>query len=148
MADIPVHLLKNIFIFLVAQDLNCCTWDPLSSLQHVGSRSLTRDQTWMPSIESKETQPLDHQEIPHPPFIGHTNIYHTHRPVSTIPNILNSHNNSVLQYRYHHPHLTDENTESRSSEITFPGSHILLGTELGLESVIGHSQAQGAELSP
>ena len=55
MADIPVHLFKNIFIFLVAQDLNCCMWDPLSSLQHVGSRSLTRDQTWMPSIESKET---------------------------------------------------------------------------------------------
>ena len=56
MADIPVHFKKKkMCIYLVAQDLNCCTWYPLSSLQHVGSSSLTRDQTWVPSIESKET---------------------------------------------------------------------------------------------
>ena len=43
-------------------DLCCVLWD--LSLQHVGSRSPTRDRTRAPCIGSVESQPLGHQGSP------------------------------------------------------------------------------------
>ena len=47
----------NIYLFGSIRDLS-------SSLQHVGSSSLTRDRTWAPCIGSPEFQPLDYQGSP------------------------------------------------------------------------------------
>ena len=55
-ASLPVLLLL-IFMYLFG-----CTG---SQLQHAGSSSVTRDQTWEPCIESMESKPLDPQGSPH-----------------------------------------------------------------------------------
>ena len=64
--------LKNYFIYLVVLGLSCSSWTLQCLLQHaglqlhhVGSSSLTRDQTQSPSICSTESQPLDHHGSPH-----------------------------------------------------------------------------------
>ena len=56
---------------LAAPGLSCGMWDLHSSLPHGGSLvalvescSLTRDLTWVPCIQSSESQPLDHQGSP------------------------------------------------------------------------------------
>ena len=49
-------LFLKIFIYL----FGC----PRSQLQHVGSSSLTRDQTWAPCTGSLQSQALDHQGRP------------------------------------------------------------------------------------
>ena len=50
-------------------------------LQHVGSSSLTRDQTWVPSFGSLQFQPLDHQRSLHIYFFKissvHTDAYNS-----------------------------------------------------------------------
>ena len=51
-----------IFIYLAAPGLSCSIQD--LQLQHVGSSSLTRDQTWALCIGSVKSQPLDHQGSP------------------------------------------------------------------------------------
>ena len=55
-----------IFVYLTAPGLSCSTWDLQSwhentQLQHVGSSSLTGDQTWAPYTGTMDSQPLDHQ---------------------------------------------------------------------------------------
>ena len=64
-----VFFKKNIYLFiwlcqvLVASGIfSCSMWD--LQLRHVGSSSLTRDQTWAPCIGSTESQLLDHQGSP------------------------------------------------------------------------------------
>ena len=66
---------KNLFIYLAAPGLSCTVWDLQSFLRHarslilacellvghVGSSSLTRDQTWAPYAGSVQSQPLDSQ---------------------------------------------------------------------------------------
>ena len=67
------HILKKKYLFLfvclagqvlvAAHGIFSCAMQTLE-LCHVGSRSLTRDQTWAPCIERAESPPLDHQESP------------------------------------------------------------------------------------
>lgn len=53
-----------IFIYLIGSQLRHV--GP-SQLQHMGSRSLTSDQTWGPCIGRTESKPLDHQRSPTAP---------------------------------------------------------------------------------
>ena len=50
-------------LFVVCRLLSC-GMQTLSCGMHVGSSSLTRDQTWAPCIGSAESYPLDHQGSP------------------------------------------------------------------------------------
>ena len=52
-------LKMSIFIYPAVLGLSCCMQD--LQLQHVGSSSLTRDQTWVPCIGSMQSLPLDHK---------------------------------------------------------------------------------------
>ena len=52
-----------LFIYLVALGVSCGMWT-LSCSMHMGSSSLTRDQTWTPCIGSVESYPLHHQGSP------------------------------------------------------------------------------------
>ena len=60
------HKFKNIylllFIYLAEPGLSCSRQD--LQWQHVGSSSLTRDQTQAPCTGSREPQPLDHKGSP------------------------------------------------------------------------------------
>ena len=53
-------------IYLAVMGLSCGMWDLLlaGQLGHVGSGSLTWDQTRTPCIERAESQPLNHQRSP------------------------------------------------------------------------------------
>ena len=61
-----------IFVLVTARGIFslCCGMQDLqlqrvnSQLKHVGSSSLTRDQTWAPCFESMASQPLGHQGSP------------------------------------------------------------------------------------
>ena len=48
---------------------------------HVGSSSLTRDQTWSPCIERMKPQPLDHQGSP---YIVCSKFVQCHKPVKQV----------------------------------------------------------------
>ena len=55
-------LTVSIFIYPAVLGLSCCMQD--LQLLHVGSSSLTRDQTWVPCIGSMQSLPLDHKGSP------------------------------------------------------------------------------------
>ena len=53
--DLQMNFFLMIFIYFAVLDLGCDTvfvWHENFWLQHVGSSSLTRDQTWVPCIGS------------------------------------------------------------------------------------------------
>ena len=59
---------------------SCGMWDLQlqhvgSQLWHVGSSSLTRDETWAPCIGSVESQPLDHQRSSPQPVLNNGIVY-------------------------------------------------------------------------
>ena len=77
-----IYFFKYLFIWLYQVlvpamgifDLHCSMqglqfWHSNSQLQHVGSSSLARNQTWAPCAGSAESQPLDHQGRPRTSFI-------------------------------------------------------------------------------
>ena len=53
------------WVFVAARGLLSCGMQTLSCGMHVGSSSLTRDQTWAPCIGSMESYPLHHQGSPY-----------------------------------------------------------------------------------
>ena len=55
---------KLLFMYLAGSDLSCGTQDLQSSLQHMGSSSLTRNPAQSPALASTEPQPLDQQGSP------------------------------------------------------------------------------------
>ena len=64
---LPIYIRKIIYLAMPGlcggtQDLHCSAWD--LQLQHVGSGSLTRDQTWAPYIGREPSQSLEHQGSP------------------------------------------------------------------------------------
>ena len=75
---LPHRVLKiHLLIYLAGPGLSCGMWDLQSSWQHVGSCSLTRDQTQAPCTGSVESQPLDHQGSPLTELLKGEEIYVT-----------------------------------------------------------------------
>ena len=61
----PSEISGGAFFFLAVSGRRCST----SVAWHVGSSSLTRDQTQAPCNVSAESQPLDHGEVPFLKFL-------------------------------------------------------------------------------
>ena len=59
-ALLPSFFFFSIFTYLAVLGLSCDTWDIQSLLQHMGSSSLTRDQTQAPCIRSMAPSLLTH----------------------------------------------------------------------------------------
>ena len=65
MGPYQVALLKMyLFIYLAVLGLSRGTWGVRSSLWHVGSSSLTRDQTWAPALGVQSISHWIPREVP------------------------------------------------------------------------------------
>lgn len=59
-----IYYYFKIFNYLAVPDLGCSMWDLPSSLWHVESSSLTRDQTWAPCVGSRVLSHWTARQVP------------------------------------------------------------------------------------